>query len=89
MGKDIVGGVLDSVVGVPKLLGKGLGNAVARTAKKLGANGGKVDYLNQSWKDSLDGKNNLGLGTDIGQDTDSTTYGITNTITDIAQVATP
>jgi hypothetical protein len=45
--------------------------------------------LNKSWKDSLDGKNNLGLGTDIGQDTDSVTYGITNTVADIAQVATP
>lgn len=89
IGEDIVGGVLDSVVGVPKLLGKGLGNAVARTAKKLGADKQKVDYLNKSWKDSLDGKNNLGLGTDIGQDTDSATYGITNTVADIAQVATP
>jgi hypothetical protein len=35
MGKDIIGGVLDSVVGVPKLAGKWLGDGVARTAKKF------------------------------------------------------
>lgn len=83
MGKDIVWGVLDSVVGVPKLAGKWLGDGVARTAKKFWADEQKVNALNQSWKEYLDN------GSDIGQDTNSTTYGITNTVADIAQVATP
>lgn len=89
IGKDVVGGVLDSIVWLPKLAGKGIGNAIARTAKQFWANEQKVDALNQSWKDSLDGKNNLGLGSDLGQDQDSITYNTTNTLADIAQVATP
>ena len=89
VGKDVVGGVLDSIVWLPKLAGKGIGNAIARTAKQFWANGQKVDAFNQSWKDSLDGKNNLGLGSDLGQDQDSITYNTTNTLADIAQVATP
>jgi len=48
-----------------------------------------VDELNQSWKDSLEGKNNLGLGTDIGQDKDSFPYNAANAVADLAQVATP
>lgn len=89
IGKDVVGGVLDSIVWLPKLAGKGIGNAIARTAKQFWANGQKVDALNQSWKDSLDGKNNLGLGSDLGQDQDSITYNTTNTLADIAQTAVP
>lgn len=89
IGKDVVGGVLDSIVWLPKLAGKGIGNAIARTAKQFWANGQKVDALNQSWKDSLDGKNNLGLGSDLGQDQDSITYNTTNTLADIAQTAIP
>lgn len=88
-GKDIVWGVYDSVTGLPKLVGKGLGNAVARTAKKFWADEQKVDEVNQSWKDSLDGKNNLWLGTDVGQDKDALTYKATNTVADLAQVAAP
>ena len=88
-GKDVVGGVLDSIVWLPKLAGKGIGNAIARTAKQFWVNGQKVDALNQSWKDSLDGKNNLGLGSDLGQDQDSITYNTTNTLADIAQTAVP
>ena len=89
IGKDVVGGVLDSIVWLPKLAGKGIGNAIARTAKQFWANGQKVDALNQSWKDSLDGKNNLGLGSDLGQDQDSIAYNTTNTLADIAQTAIP
>ena len=89
VGKDVVGGVLDSIVWLPKLAGKGIGNAIARTAKQFWANGQKVDALNQSWKDSLDGKNNLGLWSDIGQDQDSITYNTMNTLADIAQTAVP
>lgn len=89
IGKDVVGGVLDSIVWLPKLAGKGIGNVIARTAKQFWANGQKVDALNQSWKDSLDGKNNLGLGSDLGQDQDSITYNTTNTLADIAQTAVP
>lgn len=88
-GKDMVWGVYDSVTGLPKLAGKWLGNGIARTAKKFWADAQKVDELNQSWKDSLEGKNNLGLGTDIGQDKDSFTYNATNAVADLAQVATP
>ena len=88
-GKDIVWGVYDSVTGIGKLAGKGLGNAVARTAKKFWADEQKVDELNQSWKDSLEGKNNLWLGTDVGQDKDALTYKATNAIADLAQVAAP
>ena len=88
-GKDIVWGVYDSVTGIGKLAGKGLGNAVARTAKKFWADEQKVDGLNQSWKDSLDGKNNLWLGTDVGQDKDAFTYKASNTVADLAQVAAP
>lgn len=88
-GKDIVWGVYDSVTGLPKLVGKGLGNAVARTAKKFWADEQKVDELNQSWKDSLEGKNNLWLGTDVGQDKDALTYKATNAVADLAQVAVP
>ena len=88
-GKDIVWGVYDSVTGIGKLAGKGLGNAVARTAKKFWADEQKVDELNQSWKDSLDGKNNLWLGTDVGQDKDALTYKATNAVADLAQVAAP
>lgn len=88
-GKDMVWGVYDSVTGLPKLAGKWLGNGIARTAKKFWADEQKVDELNQSWKDNLDGKNNLGLGTDIGQDKDSFTYNATNAVADLAQVATP
>ena len=88
-GKDIVWGVYDSVTGLPKLVGKGLGNAVARTAKKFWADEQKVDELNQSWKDSLDGKNNLWLGTDVGQDKDALTYKATNAVADLVQAAAP
>lgn len=82
--KDVVWGVLDSVVWVPKLIWKGLANGIWRTAKKFGADGEKVDYYVNDFKQYLENE-----ASDIGQDKDSWTYKGTNFVADAVQVAVP